>query len=154
MKHINVKTLILSLLSIPYFLLFAYYAWNLAYRFQEDHVLLGFKMFFGGLLFFSPYLFFIIKNSKEKIINFKTYGKLGLVTLSIMSLIFILLISFYMVIIGKMINLEGLFSFVKYSLLPPLFMVYAIPYFVYTYSKDKEPFYVELKKFLRRFGNS
>lgn len=139
---------------MPYFLLFSYYAWNLAYRFQENHVLLGFKMFFGGVLFFSPYLFFIIKNSKEKIINFKIYGHLGLIALSLASIIFIFLISFYMAVIGKLITFDGLFGFFKYSLLPPLFMVYAIPYFVYSYSSNKEPFYFELKNFVNKFGYS
>jgi hypothetical protein len=153
MAYFKNNYLLLSFLSMLYFIAFSYFAWNLSYQYQDSHLLLMIKFIIGGTLFLTPYVFFIAKNAENNILNIKNYSNIGLLALGLGYIIFVFFMSFTMGIIGKGVTNDGLLGLFKYSFLPPMMMIYVVPFATYSYSRNKDSFHEGLNNFLNIFKN-
>jgi hypothetical protein len=150
------KGFFFNLIAIPYTLVFSYFAWDIFFKdmIQDLRLIPYFMIVF--IVYFSPYLYFISKGNNE-ILNF-ILNKIKNLN-SVVSLINIIFIfgflsitwGFYIGVIGKIIGTEGLISFLKYSFLPPLFVIYLLPFACYSYTNNKESFNQGIRNFFNSF---
>jgi len=148
----KLSTKILYFLSIPYIMLFSLVSYSLMPVNLDFSPQVLTQIFISGVVGFSPYLYFILNNSKNNIVDFDNRSHMGRIAISLMIFILFALISFYLLCIGKLLYHKDFIDFLGYSIMPPIFIMYLSPYMMYRYSKNKEGFYKEVERIFNNFG--
>lgn len=137
--------------AVPYILAFA----GLSYSFMPKQPIEEFSYFFqgfmNGVLVFLPFMYIINKNSKQTIFDFKNRNAISKIALSMLIFMMFAIISFYLLVIGKLLMTNTFIDFLGYSLMPPILCLYILPYMMYRYSINREGFYKELHRTLNNF---
>lgn len=141
-----------SWLSIPYILICGVLSFSLMPKDLNYQTGDFFQMLMLGGFCFSPFLYFIVKNSKNKILDFKNRSLIGCIAISMMLMMMVCIMSFYLLVIGKMLYQYGFFGFLGYSLMPPIICLYILPYMMHRYSINKDGFYEELSNLFDKFS--